>query len=37
LVFSLIRQCAASGHKVRAPFNTLLELCFPHIAEADHG
>jgi hypothetical protein len=37
LVFSLIRQRAASAHNVRAPFNTLLELPFPHIAGAGHG
>jgi hypothetical protein len=37
LVFSLIRQCAASGHNVRALFKTLLALAFPHIAEAGHG
>jgi hypothetical protein len=37
LVFSLIQQCAASAHNVRAPFNTLLDLHFWHIAEAGHG
>ena len=37
LGFSLIRQCAASARNVRLPFNTLLELAFPHIAEAGHG
>jgi hypothetical protein len=37
LVFSLIGQCAASSRNVRASFNTLLELPFPHIAEAGNG
>jgi hypothetical protein len=37
MVFSLIRQRAASTRNVRLPVNTLLELAFPHIAEAGHG
>lgn len=37
LVFSLIRQRAASTRNVRRALNGLLVLRFPHIAGAGHG
>jgi len=35
--FSVIRQCAALGRKVRRTHNVLPELTFSHIAGAGNG
>jgi hypothetical protein len=35
--FSLIRQCAASARNARAIVSALLNMAFPHIAEAGDG